>query len=179
MATTLRQTESAPASYPDAPSGLSPAAAALDPAVIWGRLESYCGRRWSRRSVEWLAEGPGCWFPPLSPAAVETIERWEAGAWVADDTLSASPLGGYVLQPATYRFSGTVGPATPAAPPLVQEAYRRLAEYLAAAKTNAQPGVRQETVEGIASMIYDPGALARALERSGAGDLLRTFRRAA
>jgi hypothetical protein len=177
MATTLRQTESAPASYPDAPSGLSPAAAALDPAVIWGRLESYCGRRWSRRSVEWLAEGPGCWFPPLSPAAVETIERWEAAAWAPDDTLAASALGGFVLRAATYRFTGTAGPETPAAPPLVSEAYRRLAEYLAVARL--QPGLRQSSVDGIGSETYDAAALGRALDRSGAADLLRAYRRAA
>jgi hypothetical protein len=66
---------------------------------------------------------------------------WGAGAWTPDDTLSASAMGGFVVRPATYRFTGTVGPETPAAPPLVQEAYRQLAEYLAAAKTNAQLAV--------------------------------------
>lgn len=179
MATTIRQVESAPASYPAAPSGLSAAAAALDAATIWQRLEGYCGYRWSQRAVVWTAEGPGAWFPPLAPAAISTIERWEAGAFVEDATICASPMGGYILQPATYRFTGTVGPATAAAPALVLEAFRRLAEYLALAKVNSQPGIRQEKSDAIGETTYDASALGRAMDRSGAGDCLRTFRRAA
>lgn len=177
MATTIKQTEGTPASYPAAPSGLSAAAAVLQQALLWGRLEGYCGQRWSQRSVIWIAEGPGCWFPPLSPATIATIERWEAGAWVTDDSLVSSAMGGYVLHPATYRFTGAAGPATPAAPPLVLEAYRRLAEHLAG--VTLAPGVRQETIEGIGSTIFDAGALGKALQNSGAADLLRTYRGAA
>jgi hypothetical protein len=175
MATTIKQTEAAPASYPAAPSGLSAKAAAIDPAVIWSRLEHFTAYRYSPRNVVWVAEGCGAWFPPLAPATIETIERWEAGAWVEDETLSASCMGGYVLQPATYRFSGSVG-AGPV-PAIVSEAYKRLAEYLACA--NIAPGIRQETIDGIGSTAFDASAIARAMERSGAGDMLRTFRRAA
>ncbi|HEY8067071.1 MAG TPA: hypothetical protein VIF40_20450 [Methylosinus sp.] len=179
MATTLKQTEAAPAAYPAAPGGLSDGALALDSATIWQRLEGYCGYRWSARTVIWTAEGPGAWFPPLAPATIATIERWEAGSWVEDSTLSASPMGGYCLQPATYRFTGTVGPATAAAPALVLEAYRRLVEHLALAKVNSQPGIRQQTIDGLMSTTYDAAALGRALDRSGAADCLRTLRRAA
>jgi hypothetical protein len=179
LATTIRQTEAAPEAYPAKPSGLSAAAAAIDQAVIWSRLEGYCGYRWSQRVVVWIAEGAGAWFPPLAPAAIETIERWEAGAWVEDATLCASPMGGYILHAATYRFTGSAGPETPAAPALVNEAYRRIAEYFASAMSAAHPGVRQSSIEGIGSHTFDPTAVARAMERSGAGDLLRTYRRAA
>lgn len=175
MARTIKQTETTPASYPATPSGLSEKAAAIDPAVIWSRLEAYTAHRYSARNVVWIAEGGGAWFPPLAPATIETIERWEAGAWVEDATLCASPMGGYILQAAIYRFSGSVG-AGPV-PAIVSEAYKRLAEYLACA--NIAPGIRQEIVDGIGSTTFDANAIARAMERSGAGDLLRNYRRAA
>lgn len=175
MATTIRQVESAPEDYPAAPSGLSAKAAALDAAMIWQRIESYTANRYSPRDVAWIAEGPGYWSPSLAPTTIETVEQWISGAW-EEVTLSASPLGGYCLSAhGPYRFSGTVGGGD--VPAMVNEAYRRLAEHLAAAAV--APGIRQETIDGIGATTFDANAIARAMERSGAGDLLRQYRRAA
>jgi hypothetical protein len=176
MATTLQQIESAPDSYPAKPSNLSAKAAALDAAFLWQRIEAYTAHRFTTRDVTWTVEGCGEWNPPLAPATIETTEIWSrAGEWETA-YLAASPLGGYVL-PATgpYRFSGSVGGGD--VPASVNEAYKRLAEYIACA--NVAPGIRQETIDGIGSMTFDASAIARAMERSGAGDLLRTYRRAA
>jgi hypothetical protein len=177
LGTTIKQTESAPASYPAKPIGLSAAAAALDAAMIWQRIEGYTAHRYTPRAIVWVVEGCGSWTPPLMPATIETFEQWIGGAW-EEAVLSASPLGGYCLPSrAMYRFSGSVGGG--AVPAIVSEAYRRLAEYLASATSAAHPGVRQSAIEGIGSHTYDATAVARAMERSGAGDLLRTYRRAA
>jgi hypothetical protein len=176
MATTLQQIESEPDSHPAKPIGVSAAAAALNAAFIWRRIEAYTALRYTARDVVWTVEGCGEWVPPLVPATIETTEIWSrAGEWETA-YLASSPLGGYIL-PATgpYRFSGTVGGGD--VPAIVNEAYRRLAEYLACA--NVAPGIRDETIDGIGSTTYDANAVARAMERSGAGDLLRAFRRAA
>jgi hypothetical protein len=180
VATTIKQVESEPESYPPAPSGLSAAAAALDAAMIWQRIEHFIAYRYSARAVVWIAEGGGAWFPPLAPATIATIERWEAGAWVEDASLCASPMGGYVLQAATYRFAGTVGPETPAAPAAVVEAFRRLAEYMAAKPGKAGAAFESVNAGSVSTSVRrDPAWLAMAMQNSGAGDLLRTYRRAA
>ncbi|WP_431014503.1 hypothetical protein [Bradyrhizobium pachyrhizi] len=178
MAVTIRQAESAPASYPPAPSGLSTAAAALDPAMVWQRVESYIAHRYSERDVEWVVEGPGEWVPPLAPAAITTVEIWSCGAntWEECEP-NASPLGGYWL-PATgpYRFSGQVGAGD--VPASVDAAWSRLAEYLA-----AKPGTAGATLEltragSVESRKQrDASWMASAMQNSGAADLLRSFRR--
>jgi hypothetical protein len=177
MATTIKQQETVPASCPGKPLGLSAEAAALDGRFLWARIESYTSHRYTPRAVVWIAEGPGHWAPPLAPATIETVEQWIGGAW-DEALLSASPLGGYCL-PAhgLYRFAGSVGGGV--VPAIVDEAYRRLAEYLAAAATNSNPGVREEHIEGIGSSVLDAAAIAKAMQNSGAGDLLRNYRRAA
>lgn len=177
MATTIQQLEGNPASYPPRPTGLSAAALAIDSNMLWSRIENYTAYRFTPRSVIWVAEGPCDWTPPLAPATISTVEVWsKAGMWETA-TPDPSPLGGFFLPSiGPYRFTATVGGGD--VPALVNEAYRRLAEYLACAAVNANPGMRQSTTEGIGSHTFDPTAIARALERSGAGDLLRSFRRA-
>lgn len=177
MAVTIRQTEAAPAAYPAAPSGLSTAAAALDAGMIWQRIESYVAHRWSERNVTWIVEGCGEWHPPLTPATIATVETWRADAWEAV-TLSPSPVGGYVLPGGSYRFKGTVGAGT--VPAAVNEAFRRLAEYLAAT-SKGTPGTSRERVTA-GSVTVDKSRseswAAQAMANSGAGDLLRNLRRA-
>lgn len=180
VATTVKQTEGTPAAYPDAPEGLSTAAAALDPAFIWQRLETYVAWRWSERAVEFIAEGPGQWEPPLAPVIIATAEVWRNEAWEIL-TLPASPLGGYVLSGCgPYRFVGTVGDDDAEVPTAVLEAFRRLAEYMAAKP--GTPGATSESVNIPDVRSYEisraPSWMARAIQNSGAGDLLRNFRRA-
>lgn len=181
MATTIKQTEAIPASYPATPSGLSTAAAALTPAVVWQRIEAYTVHRYTSRAVTWIVDGPGEWHPPLSPAAISTVEVWSAADVWEVATLDASPLGGYYL-PCTgpYRFTGTVGGGSPAptVPAAVNEAFKRLAEYMAAPRGKA--GAKSESITaGSISTSHSRSEswMAMALQNSGAADLLRGYRR--
>lgn len=177
MVETIRQTESIPDAYPDISDlTLSTAAAALDTGLIWQRLESYIARRWTSRAIEWIAEGCGEWLPPLKPATIATVEVWQADAWQTV-TLSPSPLGGYVLPGGTYRFTGTVGSGE--APAAVLEAFRRLAEYTAG-KPGKQGATSESVTAGSVSISTRRSAswIAEAISNSGAGDLLRPYRRA-
>lgn len=183
MAVTLKQIEGMPDSYPDldSPSRQSDAAAALDPAVIWQRIESYVARRWTVRDVTWIVEGPGEWCPPLSPTTFTNIEVWSSdGEWEAT-MVDPAPTGYWLPASGPYRFSGVVGDVSPfdEAPPLVQEAYRRLAEYFV---THIEtPDARSETTT-IGSLTVpqtrSSSWMAEALHNSGAADLLRSYRRA-
>lgn len=177
MAETIRQDEGVPAEYPDAPTNLSAAAAALDPAMIWQRIEAYIAHRWTPRDVSWVVEGCGEWHPPLTPVTVATLDIWRSEAWETV-TLSPSPLGGYCLPGGgPYRISGTVGDGE--VPAAVLEAFRRLAEYMA-----AKPGKAGASSESISSGSISlstrrsPDWMAQAMSNSGAGDLLRPYRRA-
>lgn len=178
VATTIKQTEGDPASYPTTPSGLSTAAAALDPIMIWQRIEAYIAWRFTSRPIEWVVEGCSEWRAPLAPATIATVEVWQAtNAWTTA-TLDPSPTGGYMLPgDGPYRFTGTVGAGT--VPAAVQEAFRRLAEYMAASKRGS-PGTTRERVTAGSVMVdkYRSASwAAEAMANSGAGDLLRNYRR--
>ncbi|MGO4643234.1 hypothetical protein AB4Z43_32920 [Mesorhizobium sp. 2RAF45] len=182
-AITLKQSEDLPASYPASPAGLTPAADALDAEMIWQRIEAYTAHRFTERAVSWIVEGCGEWHPPLTPATITTVERWDRFDmnYVAVD-LDASPLGGYCLPGGTYRFTGTAGstdsPAT--APATIEEAFRRLAEYMAAT-LKGSPGLTSERVTAGSVTVEKSRSAswaAEAMSNSGAGDLLRPYRRA-
>jgi hypothetical protein len=179
MTMTLKQVEGDPASYPPITDGLSTAAGALNADFIWQRIEAYTAWRWSERTVEWVVEGPGLWSAPLAPAIVTTTEIWTGESWEAA-TLSPSPLGGYYLPGCgPYRLAGTVGDDETDAPAAVLEAFRRLAEYMAAKP--GTPGATSESVSaGSISKSHNRSAewMARAMVNSGAADLLRRYRRA-
>jgi hypothetical protein len=80
----LKQFEAVPVAYPDAPSGLSPDAAALDADMIWARIEDYCAHRWTPREVVWtlLGDGGDQWHPPLTPVVSREGHVWRE-EWVA------------------------------------------------------------------------------------------------
>jgi hypothetical protein len=176
MAITIKQTESAPASYPTT----SPAVTLND--VAWQRIEPYIAHRYTPRTVEWIVEGCGEWTPPLKPAAISTVEVWSrAGEWETA-VLPASPLGGYWLQSTgPWRFTATVGGGSPApaVPAAVWEAVKRLAAYLTAKP--GTPGARSERIEAGSISIARSRSeswMASALQNSGAADLLRPYRKA-
>lgn len=178
MALTIKQTEAMPDSYPA--SGLSPEPDNAQ--AVWARLEAYIAWRWTPRAVVWVVEGPGEWVPPLSPAAIETVEVWSgADEWETVE-LQPSPLGGYWLpHSGPFRIVGLVGDTSPNdAPAAVLEAFRRLSAHMSAEP--GMPGVRSEseTIAGVITHQYDRSAawLANAMVNSGAGDLLRPYRRA-
>jgi len=177
MATTLQINEAASLAFPPTPSPLSAAAASVGPAVIWKRIEAYIVWRWTSRAVSWVVEGPGEWHPTLAPATISTVEVWSAADVWETATLSPSPLGGYVL-PCTgpYRFTGTVGAGD--VPEVVQAAFIRLAEYMAAPRGKA--GATRERIRaGSIDTWVDRSAswMAMAMQNSGAADLLRPYRK--
>jgi hypothetical protein len=179
--------------YPAKPSGLSTEADALDADALWARIEAWIAHRFSERTVTWIVRNRGEFVPDLTPAGPLTVERWQYlsdlsigfEAYTPDPT----PAGGVLLvegpRPVSdgyphHRITATVG-ANNAAPPVVQDAFRRLAEYLAvtadAPAGSSRYGVTMGT--GLSEQVTrDPRWIARALELSGAADLLRPFRRA-
>ncbi len=174
----LKQIEETPDAYPDAPSGLSTGAAALDAAMIWARIESYTAYRFTVREVIWIIEGStgAVWSAPLTPVVSQVAEFWIDDGWEPITLLNA-PVGICLQGAGFYRITAQVGAGDVPAP--VNEAFRRLAEYLAddpgtagASSTSVSIGPIEE------SLNRNPAWVAKAMQYSGAGDLLRNFRRA-
>ncbi|WP_417809974.1 hypothetical protein [Thioclava sp.] len=178
--------EAEPAAYPAPPDDLSTAAAALDPALVWQRIEAFIRYRWAERQVVWLVNGSGyrsgagaVWTPTLCPVSSMAREVWdyEAEGWVASP-YRKTPTGMLLAHKCQYRITATVG-NTDAPPAAVLEAYRRLAEYMAATSP-APAGARSYSIDvgQISENIrLDPNHMARAIHNSGAADLLRPYRR--
>lgn len=177
--TTLQIIEGTPASWPDWTVDLSIAAQRIDLEAVWRRLEGWIAWRWGPRPCTFIVEGRcGLWRAPLTPFVSEAVEEWAAEDWRAVG-LSQSPLGGFVLGSADhYRLTGTLGSAD--APPAdVMEAFRRLAEYFGTAEINPGASSYAESIGDLRlSAERDPAWLARAMQYSGAADLLRRYRRA-
>jgi hypothetical protein len=167
MVEVLSETEAEPASYPALPGSFT-----VDLSAVWRRLEGWIAHRWNERTVTWIVQGPGTWEPRLRPATVDTAERWDGSAWQTV-TLQAGPIG-YELEAATYRVACTVGD-TAAPPAIVQEAGRRLAEYLDQAGSDPVQG-HSSVQDGDYRFDRPSGWAARAMHYSGAGDLLRGYR---
>lgn len=174
----IKQFEDVPAAYPAAPSGLSTAAAALDSDMIWSRIEAYTAHRFTVREVVWtlLCDGGDQFHPPLTPVVSREAHVWQNEAWEAV-TLLDGPLGICLPYDGTFKITAQVGAGDVPAP--VSEAFRRLAEYLAddpgtagASSTSVAIGPIQE------ELTRNPAWVARAMQLSGAGDLLRNYRRA-
>ena len=178
MAEILEQIEADPSSYPDAPSGLSAAAAALEPIMIWQRIEHYVAHRWTPREVVWVvdAEAGDEWKPPLAPLVSFTSEIWPDGTWEAR-TLAEFPEGIMLPADARYRITATVGGGT--APLSVMEPFRRFAEYVADQSTQSPASTSEQYTVGPVTMAFQRPAnwIARGLQNSGAADLLRKYRR--
>ena len=166
MADLLMAHEATPAEWPDV---------AGVPDHVWARLETWTAYRFAARQVVWTVAGPGDWRPPLAPVVSLAAEAWADG-WQAV-TLQDGPAG-YSLGARHYRITATVG-AGPVPEP-VQEAAKRLAAYLA----HEPAGVPGASSYGVTmgqlgeNFRRSPQWLARAMEWSGAADLLRPYRRA-
>ncbi|MCU0198544.1 hypothetical protein, partial [Mycobacterium tuberculosis] len=65
-------------------------------AAAWQRVEAYIDHRFAARAVQFIVEGSGEWYSPLSPATFTKAEVWRDNAW-HELTLPAAPLGGYLL----------------------------------------------------------------------------------
>lgn len=192
MADTIRQTESPPDRNPIEVTGQGPSSR-----LIWERIDAYIAHRWTPRSVVWIVEGAGDWTPPLTPVVTATGEKWESNAWVSV-TLTEGPYGYDLLSDGPYRITATVGGGD--LPAVVDEAYDRLFRYVYAVQrtpgerlayrkvtmnsyenrpiqyTPSQEAVRQQEVDG--AVEYAANWPAKAMQLSGAADLLRPYRRA-
>lgn len=175
----LAQSEAIPAEYPHVSAWNSTPKDRLNAAAIWGRIEAYTSHRFTPRAVSWTIRGCAGseWSPPLAPLVAHSTERWWDAGWTAVDLL-LSPLGFCLPSDGTFRVTGQVG-AGPLPDP-VAEAYRRLANYLA--DTDDRAGASSYSV-GMGGEIEEqynrnPAWASRAMQNSGAADLLRPYRRA-
>ncbi|MEY8827670.1 hypothetical protein AB9K34_04505 [Sedimentitalea sp. XS_ASV28] len=174
MADLLQEIEAIPTSYPNVQSGLT----ARDAAVAWQRIEAYTRTRYTAREVVWTfegREGEG-WTPPLSPVTAHMAEKWEGGAWVSV-TLADGPVGLCLPSDGVFRVTAQVGDGNQ--PAAVSEAFRRLAEYMADDTDRAGVSSYSVNMGGAIQESYQRSAAhaARALQNSGAADLLRPYRR--
>jgi len=183
----VRFEEAEPATFPTLTVYDAEGLANEDPIVIdrpvWLRLESYIARRWTPRQCVWTVQGPGTFEPHLAPVSNLTSDVWDSETFVWDAvTLGQTPLGYCLPDSRTYRITGTVGDTADAVPQSVTEAYLRLKLYADEARAESIPvGVGSYSLklgDGYSEDITrNPSHLARALQNSGAGDLLRSYRR--
>ena len=164
--------------YPDAPSGLSTAAAALDQAMIWQRIEAYIAHRWTEREVVWIiaADAGEELTPRLTPVNSHSAEIWDGSAWQAV-TLLEGPEGLCIPSGGRYRITASVGAGDP--PEAIREAFRRLHEYARgiAESWRAETAVYRND-SGQSGSQAPAGWAGKAIQLSGAADLLRSYRRA-
>ncbi|WP_299907683.1 hypothetical protein [uncultured Paracoccus sp.] len=175
----VSQTEARPADYPP-DSGLT-----LDAgAIVWQRIEHYIAWRFTPRQVVWHVDSTGGeWAPPLRPVVALTARKWTGTAFEVS-ALAPAPLG-WTIPAGRYELTATVGEGP--APEAAAAAARLLAEYLGIrgeytgeARRVLPLGVRSYSAnvgQLSESFSADPAAMARALQNSGAADLLRPYRR--
>ncbi|MEM1396046.1 MAG: hypothetical protein AAGH38_01175 [Pseudomonadota bacterium] len=198
MATTLKIIEGEPDQYPQVFTCSDPSVAGNEATqdlqtatAAWQRIESYIGHRWNERECTFIAEGPGDWTPPLQPYAASTVEVWDNSEWVATSP-APSPLGGYCLEAiGPYRFVGIAG-STETPPRAVKNAVFQLAEYMSVGdsvppdqrvlrkfstdKEEFEFGFFGKGLRTADREHHNPTWVARALQYSGAADLLRPYR---
>lgn len=162
----ITQTEGAPASYPPVGSLVG-----NDLAAAWQRIEHHIAFRYTPRQVVWRLDcDAGEWSPPLGP--IVEIEVQGGGQIF---TPEIGPMGGYVLPAGQWTITATVG-AGPV-PAVVGEAVRRLWKYLAF-EDSLSPGLTRFSSGAFnASIRREDIHPAKALQNSGAADLLRAYRR--
>lgn len=172
MIEVLSQLEGTPETWP-AIEGLTGDALA----TAWQRIEHYTAWRFAARSVVWRVDSSGGeWVAPLRPVSALSAAIWTGEAFEAV-TLAPAP-GGWRIPCGRYELTGTVG-AGPV-PEAVETAVARLAAYLAA-EADGPAGVRSYSAnvgQLSESWTRDAAHMGRAMQNSGAADLLRPYRRA-
>ncbi len=150
-------------------------------AICWQRIEHYVARRWAARDVVWtISTSGGEWVAPLGPVLSESVDsfRWIDGEWTAYPTRKG-PYG-FCLPAGHVQISASVGTLSAAIPAAVREAVKRLAAYYTAEQP-VPAGARSYSAnvgQLSESISIDPAAVAKAMQNSGAADLLRPYRRA-
>ncbi|MEM6438548.1 MAG: hypothetical protein AAF763_02460 [Pseudomonadota bacterium] len=154
--------------------GRDPNDPAVEMAAVWRRIEAWVSWRGPARSAAFTLEGPGEWRPPLHPFALLQAFRWDATSriWM-ETTLPAAPLG-YELDDGRWLVTGTAGNDDAPVPAEIYEAAQRLEEYMRGiANKNKDSFAYTELYQSRRAARY----AARALELSGAADLLRPWRK--
>jgi hypothetical protein len=184
-----RQKESLPDTFmpPEFASPKQPQIRPNEGTALWQRIERYIAYRYTPRQVVWTVRGPGEWVPPLAPVSQVTAEVWDDRAW---EPVDLTPWeDGYYLDAETYRVTATVGKNSPV-PPAVAEAFNRLFQYAREAREHGRSGssVSKETgysdgqtppkqvTSESASIDRSSKWMAKAMQYSGAADLLRPYR---
>ncbi|MCX7565470.1 hypothetical protein OS189_03810 [Sulfitobacter sp. F26169L] len=177
MTDLLDEIEATPATYPASPIGMSDPASWIDAAIIWERIEAYTRTRYTPREVVWKIQGQAGseWKPPLSPLVSRDAHFW-GDQWEGLALLDG-PVGICFPFDGVYRITAQVGYGTP--PKAVTEAFRRLAEYMADDTDRAGVSSYSVNMGGAIQESYQRNAAhaARALQNSGAADMLRPYRR--
>tara|TARA_B100001540_G_scaffold105745_1_gene95316 strand:- start:2949 stop:3512 length:564 start_codon:yes stop_codon:yes gene_type:complete len=186
MVDVIKFEEAEPATWPTLTEIYDDASTENTPVMphVWQRIEDHIAYRWTARSCVWTVQGPGDWRPHLSPVSAVTVEVWDetTGTWSA---VIADPIpadGFYLPREKTYRINATAGDNAGAVPQPVVEAYNRLSDYLVEETVTAIPvGSSAHALklgDGIdESITRSPNYVAKALQYSGAADLLRKYRR--
>lgn len=181
----LKFEESQPEAWPDLSTldglGNTDCTEKPDPA-IWARLESYIAYRWTERQCVWTVQGCGDWFPHLSPVSNIVVDQWDDTLKVWETAITEqTALGFYLPRSCVYRITATCGANSGAVPQALVEAHRRLAAYSVEAQLSDIPaGARSHSLQvgdGLTESVdISPAYAAKALQYSGAGDLLRNYR---
>ena len=165
----LSQIESQPEAYP-AVEGVSGDALAM----AWQRVEHYTKQRFASRAVVWTVQGDTSrvWYAPLGPIISIEGEIIDGGV-----PFTPTPCGiGWWLPNGPVSLMAIVG-AGPV-PAAVSTAVRRLANYYDA-DVPIPGGVRSYSLnvgDMSESMTVVAGRFAKAMQESGAADLLRPYR---
>lgn len=160
--------------YPTTPVGMTARAAEIPPAVIWGRIYEYIAYRWGKTTISWRVQGCGEFVPRVTPCVVDDIFYWTSTGWNMV-TLPDGPMGIDMPADNIWKIDATAGGDVLAVPAKVARAYILLAEYMASAKS-IPAGVASVT-SGALGIRFQRDAAARALQNSGAADLLRSYRK--
>lgn len=183
--------EMEPAAYPVVPPSALLVVDTGIPAWIWQRIEAYCNWRWTPREAQIDVDGVGWFNLPVRPFRVTKVEFFAGEAWEEVLPPHAEQRGWRMYSAfERCRITGMVGEDNPA-PEAVIHAAIRLHAYLghtpesfpmwatsrshtAENTTHGEGGstsTRNETFQRHADY------LAKAIQHSGAADLLRRYRR--
>ncbi|WP_420343520.1 hypothetical protein [Paenirhodobacter sp.] len=182
-----------PETYPEVPrSALLMNDARGIPDWIWERIEAYCNWRWTPREAQIESDGGSGWFIlPVRPFRVTKIEWFDPhadggyGLWMESLPPSTPQRGWKMYSPFSHcRITGIVGENNPAPPAVIQAAVR-LHAYLghtpesfpmwATGRTHTTGGGSSSTSNE--SFQRPANYIAKAMQNSGAADLLRPYRR--
>ena len=151
--------------YPPAPEGVTDTV----PAVIWSIMENYVATRWSTSEAEFVvySDGRCAWRPPFVPFSIETVDGEPA---------SLNAFGEVMLEPGRHRIVCQIGGKAVTAD--VEEAYRRLAAYMADPDTRKGYSRYSVNIGGDLSESWSRARNSSAIGNSGAAELLRKYRKA-